>query len=359
MRTTLALAEKDLLRALELCPKLVAAQDRLLSVAMGLGRRQHKYALMEAAAATCPLCFAVRTHFMYSITPRWGGSYAEMEAFAARSQARAHENPRLRFLLGRADLDRCDRFRADKKLGRALAACDRAVSTGDYAYYHLERAQVLRDLNRKPEALTACNRALELRPQLKKALGERAYLLLCANRFEEAAADVRLAIRLDPTDSHRTRRFDRLLDKMARIGHRHFRAQAYDRAIQAYNRLLAIHPAYPDALVWRGVARARKGDTAGGMQDLNLAVKIAPDNFDACMQLDHQLAARRRFDVVVGHWDRFLALRPDHGRAHFERGGAYYNQGKFTEALRDAKAACRLGYDQGCKLVQYMEAKAR
>ncbi len=359
MRETMTLAEPDLRRSIQLRPKLVEARHRLLGIAMALGRRHEKAALVNEAEAICPLCFSIRAQYLHAIKPRWGGSYAAMEAYARRVQPYAHDNPRLRVLLGRVDHDRCNLLHKDGKLLLALAACDRAVSAGDYASYHYDRAVVLRKLGRNPEALAACNRALEIRPQLSDILEERAYLLLEANRFEAAAADVELTVRLDPIDRRGTRRFDRLLVKMVKIGHAHFRAKAYDAAIQAYNRLLAIHPGHVDALTWRGVARARKGDTAGGMEDLNLAVQLQPDSFDACLQFDHQLAARRQFDVVVRHWNRFLALRPDHARAHYERGGAYYNQGKYAEALRDAKDACRLGYDPGCKLVRHMETHPR
>ena len=95
------------------------------------------------------------------------------------------------------------------------------------------------------------------------------------------------------------------------------------------------------------------------MVDLNRAISIAPDNHDACIQLDHVLARNGRFDIVVTHWTRFLAVRPDHGRAHFERGGAYYNMRKMQPALADAKQACSLGYEQGCAVVRRIESRPR
>jgi Flp pilus assembly protein TadD len=55
-----------------------------------------------------------------------------------------------------------------------------------------------------------------------------------------------------------------------------------------------------------------------------------------------------RFADVVEMWTRYLEANPRDGRAHLERGGAFFHLGRRDEARADAKAACDLGVSEGC-----------
>jgi hypothetical protein len=37
--------------------------------------------------------------------------------------------------------------------------------------------------------------------------------------------------------------------------------------------------------------------------------------------------------AVVEHWNRFLALEPNHAKAYLERGGTFYHKGDLKESL--------------------------
>lgn len=64
---------------------------------------------------------------------------------------------------------------------------------------------------------------------------------------------------------------------------------------------------------------------------------------------------QRRFPEIIDMWTRYIQDNPRDGRAHLERGGAYYQSNRRQEALADASAACELGVSEGCaraKMVQ-------
>jgi 3-methyladenine DNA glycosylase/8-oxoguanine DNA glycosylase len=70
----------------------------------------------------------VRVAYLFSRTPRWGGSYAEMDAYAA--SAPVEKNARLRVLAGYADYDRADLLLRSDPRG-ALQAIERACALGE------------------------------------------------------------------------------------------------------------------------------------------------------------------------------------------------------------------------------------
>ena len=68
---------------------------------------------IEAALRQDPNTSLVRETYMFKLTPRWGGSYDAMDAFAQEAQAHASANPQLVDLLGNSSGERgLDRTRA-------------------------------------------------------------------------------------------------------------------------------------------------------------------------------------------------------------------------------------------------------
>src|SRR5207247_5585515 len=86
----------------------------------------------------------------------------------------------------------------------------------------------------------------------------------------------------------------------------------------------------------------------GEIEKLTAAANAAPKDFRAHQTLDYALAKQRRFADVIDMWTRYLADNPSDGRAHLERGGAYFQLGRRDQAGADAKAACELGVSEGC-----------
>jgi len=64
--------------------------------------------------------------------------------------------------------------------------------------------------------------------------------------------------------------------------------------------------------------------------------------------MDYVLLESKQWDDIIGYWNQFLDLEPDHARAYLERAGTHYHRKDFASSLEDLKAACNLGNDEGC-----------
>lgn len=124
------------------------------------------------------------------------------------------------------------------------------------------------------EALNYCNRALELDPNFHGALVVRANWYRGAGRLEAAIVDCDLALKIKPDEA-----YVHALRGIARL-----RAGQLDAAIIDFNALLeranrqSAEARWIDfrskALYGRGIARHRKGDAAGGAEDIAAAEAI-------------------------------------------------------------------------------------
>jgi tetratricopeptide (TPR) repeat protein len=113
---------------------------------------------------------------------------------------------------------------------KSLALYDQALqSFVDCAALHEKRAEVLVRLKRYPEALDACNRALQLDNTRASACSEKGEILHQLRRFREALEALDLAINLDP-DAIAPRK--RKAEMLADWGKHEDALAVYDQVIQ-------------------------------------------------------------------------------------------------------------------------------
>ena len=195
-----AIADSD--RALALRPGLVAAMLLQSRVALPISDDALAARMRARAFAACAGCLHVRTQYLVSLTPRWGGSYEAIKGFAATLSP--HDNPRFRALAGWADFDQADLALSandPKRFEHALAHVDRALAYGDYTAYLYMRARALRGLGgHDDDALVTLNRADALRPMSPAVLSERAALHANRNEWIPAGRDLLTALRIEPTE---------------------------------------------------------------------------------------------------------------------------------------------------------------
>ena len=188
-------AVEDLHEALRLRPGLLPALRTLLQASRtGLLEPEP---LLEESLRICPDCFLPRAAFLETLLPRWGGSIEKMEAFA-KSSASASPNPRLALLSGFVPWYQSLVAPRSGDHASALALADRALSHGDYWEFHFQRACVWSAMPNYEEALRSLDRAIELRPGIARLLEDRAALAASFGRYEPAAHDLILALRLAP-----------------------------------------------------------------------------------------------------------------------------------------------------------------
>lgn len=347
-------ASRDLKRALELRPKLLAAHALELNIASANGARDETLqALLEQGLEHCPLCYEIRAKYLHAISPRWGGSHERMKRFAGSLSAQTSANPKLRVLAGLAQNDLCQTLRESGKLVEAAAACDAALQFGDDPRPLESKLWILLKQKRYQDMLPLADRALSLSPQHPDALQLRFTARLKTDDHLGAAEDLLTVRQLRPSDTWIAKQTDWMVKWLRKDGDRLRLAGDNDRAAQRYELALKLAPN-------QGDLRQRMGTTdRSDVERLREALGEKPDDYDAHLRVDHALAAQNRFAEVVSMWDVYLEKHPDDARAYYERGGAQYRQRKREEAMADLKRACDLHMQRACDGLRRMGAEAR
>jgi tetratricopeptide (TPR) repeat protein len=200
----------DLKAAHRLDPKSIVAYRQMIDIATTESDRASARTLIEEATKLQPNSFLLRATYMYSLLPRWGGSYAAMEQFAAQSAPYATRNPRIKALGGFADWDKGRRSEARGNMGDAIEAYQRALGYGNFWQFRYQRGTYNYRSDQNEEALEDFNSVLSQYPQNDDALAARASVEyeLGRNAFGEAKAayftqafrDIALAATLDPAN---------------------------------------------------------------------------------------------------------------------------------------------------------------
>jgi tetratricopeptide (TPR) repeat protein len=200
-----------------------------------------------------------------------------------------------------------------------LAMGEKVLAADDYseALKHYDSAI---DWSR-PDALAVYRHAVSL-----EGLGE----------IDRALKDYAEAIRLDPGS---------WLAFLGRGVLLATRQRAYRRAIEDFDKVLAIDSRNVAALMARGSARSQLNQHGPALADLEQAVALAPG--DAQAHLVRGLARWRHGDneLALQDYDLILQGMPDHPMALTNRAAIYILQGKLDPAIRDLEAAIAVNSD--------------
>jgi len=233
---------------------------------------------------------------------------------------------------------------------RALSECDRAIELDpdlDLAHHH--RGLALRILGDFPAALAAFDRAEELTPHMSRVIAARGETHRLAGRIEEAVADFDRAVTLDPTDS----------GALASRGVCQHALGQHDEALADFDRALRVDEDY----LWPLVRRARlHGDMEEwdkAFADLDRAAGLSPDSAWVASERGEVYRLAGRFEEAVTEFGRALSLRPDYPSALAGRGAVCYELGRDEEALADLNRAVELEPDYSWALVRRARVRRR
>jgi tetratricopeptide (TPR) repeat protein len=248
MEAYFRLALGDFQAVLEQRPSELFAYCYAMEVLMSFGVDEAVQGLYEKALEEHPLAYTPRSFYLTSLAPWWGGSMQEIEQVVDDSRAFYDRNPDLRALEGRATSVLADDADAAGKFATALTLYNRALEQGGPHWRYLNgRGEMYMRLRRFDEAIADLNRVLVLRPDFVEALEHRSYshyergqnesaiqditriiglgggtarlhgiradAYRRLGRFDEALADVTIAIEMDPSADLYKRDRDRILEE--------------------------------------------------------------------------------------------------------------------------------------------------
>ena len=349
MRKAFAPAQDDLARALSMRPKLVAAKRLQIKIDRNDFSERGPAAIVDEATKICPGCFQVRVAYLFSATPRWGGSFAEMQSYVNGVSIAA--NPRLRLLAGYLDYDRAHTAAESKDYAGALATIEKACALGDGADFFELRGNIHGWMHDWTAAKQDYDRAIAIRPLQPDFLADRANAELDSKSYEASATDLLTALRIDPSNSYARTFYEGSVRGIIYQGWQAQQAGKFDEALRLYDLAGELAPGDHDL-------QTRRADLLAGTKD-NPTVAVAsaaaasssgvvPDDIEEVRKMDYSLARQRRFAEILPLWNAYIAKHPDDGRAYLERGGTYFNLRQMDKAGEDARKACDLGVNEGC-----------
>jgi len=335
--------------ALDINPRLLKAYAVQLCIANITGDNGGEVAAIGKALDLYPDSFLIRSTYMWANEPRWGGSYAEMEAIAKEAEAYAQDNPALTSLYGFIYCDQGRRMMRRKKYRQAMAHFNRAISYGDHWSFYKERARCYHYYLKDPGlALEDIEQSIFIRPTRQESYRLRSKIHYKNKDMENALEDLLAAELFKPGDS-KTQAWRQWAGKnLMHQGNKVFEAD-FNQAVEKYNLSISFNPDSAEVYYWRGAAYYRLEQFEPALADIETSIDIDARHFDSYLMMDYILLQTKEWDKIIGYWDRYIELGPDHDRAYLERAGTYYHQKKYAKSLKDLKSACDLGNAEGCK----------
>lgn len=179
------------------------------------------------------------------------------------------------------------------------------------------------------------DRAIELDPTLTAAWYQRATLNERMNRREEALADVRQVIRLDPHHAKGQNLYGFLL----------FQRAQYQEAIKALTRSLAGDDSQADAYSLRGAAHSKLGDTGAAIRDFSEAIARNPAYREAYYNRGLMYALQRENQAALHDLTQALSLDASRAETYLARAAVYTDLKQFDRAIADYTQAIVLDPD--------------
>jgi len=138
------------------------------------------------------------------------------------------------------------------------------------------------------------------------------------------------------------------------LGHNFYRKNDFQQAVTAYSQAIAEDPNNSAAYYWRGRAYYRLNLLQQAEADFKKTVALNSRHAEAYNWLGWLAERNGRYDECVVHLTKAVDLKADNAWGYYHRGRCNYQQGRRKEARQDAAQACRLGYEQACKVARQL-----
>ena len=170
------------------------------------------------------------------------------------------------------------------------------------------------------------------RPVNARARNNLGDALFEEGKVEEAIAQLRTALQLDPAYAHAHNNLGRALAARGK----------YEEAQSHYGEALRLNPNYAEAQNNLGFALVEQGRYTEAQAHYGEALRLKPDYAEAQNNLGVALMRQGRLDEAMAHYAEALHLKPDYAEAYSNLGNALARQGKMADAVREFVQALRI-----------------
>lgn len=209
-------AVEDLSLAVQLHKELSIAYSHLIDIGKVSSRLIDKDRTLDAGLSAVPTSISIRSKYLQSLVPWWGGSLSEIRIFIEKMKNDLPHDQYMKSLEGYYDYIYGRILSRAGERKEAVKYFDNALSYGENSTYRFGKGRNYYDLGHYEKARAEFGKILELYPQNVAALSWRAGTYRLQARYNLALADVETAIQLDPFHPQFLRRRAYLLWKQKR-----------------------------------------------------------------------------------------------------------------------------------------------
>ncbi len=182
--------------------------------------------------------------------------------------------------------------------------------------------------------IAACTRIIEKGERSPRNLASayrfRAFAYSRRNENDDAASDIKDAIRLDPKTAAFSRGLMRLIEK------------DYDAAISEFTDAIKSSPGNADIHNVRGVAYSRKGDPERGLEDYSEAIRLDPASALALSNRGRLYLGKGELQRALADLNKAVDLAPNYPVSYFHRALVFEKQDDFDDAIGECNRAIKL-----------------
>lgn len=119
----------------------------------------------------------------------------------------------------------------------------------------------------------------------------------------------------------------------------------HDKAIQDFDKAIALDPDDADTYYYRGNSWYTKGEPDKAIRDFDKAIALSPEGADAYCNRGISWRAKGEYDKSIQDFNKAIVLNPDFAEAYNNRGISWRNKGEYGKAIRNYDKAIALSSD--------------
>ena len=341
--------------AIKLYPKLALGYKLLINLYIHQADGKLIRKFLDKGLEICPQSFALRSTYMHTLLPRWGGSYRKMADFAHESEKYWNLNPQIKLLGGYIYNDMGRKEDEWKRYKKALEYFNKAVAFGENTEFLYERSTCYHYyLNDDKDALKDINKCITLKPYDIDYYLLRAYIYLSENRIYTAVKDFKQAERINPFNSFVEDWRKDVSQQYVSMGYKCIDTNL-QKSLEFFNEGEEYSQNNSSLYFMRSYAYYNLGRYDESISDCKKAINIDPKKFNFYILIGNELGAKNKWDESIDYWNQYISLVPDNAKAYYEQSGLYYHIGNENLAIKGLKKACSLGLKKACQKLKQIQ----
>lgn len=283
MRAYFARSSKDLDAALAIDRNVLPTYLLRIRIHNAQGERAKLEALYAEAQPRFPTSFLFYNTMLWANTPKWGGSYPQMEKIAMDGYVHIQSNPSLYLLFGAIYAEQVEDFLRRKKYDEAIALSTRAISYGDYYEFYWKRSQCYQEAKNLDKALEDIDRSIGLGPTRAMLYRARTSIFLDKADGRRAVQEVAFLDKEFPGDADAGEWRFRAAAQLVNQGCSEASKDRLEEAVAKFGMAIEIKPEYAKAYYLRGEAYRCLNKRDLSLPDMRRGCELG--NQDACKNL--------------------------------------------------------------------------